>query len=193
MRIKGLLEMMFDKLSGWIDEFITDMEARLCRTCICQVLDAELWRNTRLGPRRRRARRASPAQPRRPARVLPRQRAAAPGRRRRMRPHMHAPTLQQAGSTPMLHRFLGADQHRRLAMPPRVYVFHDQPCQLFVKRATPMSSCIGPALICFSANLLRQAQKTYPVSRRAAQPEQPAWRDINHAEDPLIGPRGGSQ
>lgn len=39
MRIKGLLEMMFDKLSGWIDEFITDMEARLCRTCASHVLD----------------------------------------------------------------------------------------------------------------------------------------------------------
>ena len=100
MRIKGLLEMMFDKLSGWIDEFITDMEARLCRTCICQVLDAELWRNTRLGPRRRRARRASPARPRRPARVLPRQRAAAPGRRRRMRPHMHAPHFSRQAALP---------------------------------------------------------------------------------------------
>ena len=39
MRIKGLLEMMFDKLSGWIDEFITDMEARPCRTCATQVPD----------------------------------------------------------------------------------------------------------------------------------------------------------
>ena len=28
MRIKGLLEMMFDVLSGWIDQFISDMEAR---------------------------------------------------------------------------------------------------------------------------------------------------------------------
>lgn len=37
MRIKGLLEMMFDKLSGWIYEFITDMEARLCRACATQV------------------------------------------------------------------------------------------------------------------------------------------------------------
>ena len=27
MRIKGLLEMMFDVLSGWIDQFILDMEA----------------------------------------------------------------------------------------------------------------------------------------------------------------------
>ena len=26
MHIKGLLEMMFDKLAGWIDEFILDME-----------------------------------------------------------------------------------------------------------------------------------------------------------------------
>ena len=26
MHIKGLLEMMFDKLAGWIDEFIADME-----------------------------------------------------------------------------------------------------------------------------------------------------------------------
>lgn len=26
MHIKGLLEMMFDKLTGWIDEFIADME-----------------------------------------------------------------------------------------------------------------------------------------------------------------------
>ena len=30
MRIKGLLEMMFDVLSGWIAEFIADMEARPC-------------------------------------------------------------------------------------------------------------------------------------------------------------------
>ena len=29
MHVKGLLEMMFDVLSGWIDEFIFDMEARL--------------------------------------------------------------------------------------------------------------------------------------------------------------------
>ena len=28
MHIKGLLEMMFDKLAGWIDEFIADMEVR---------------------------------------------------------------------------------------------------------------------------------------------------------------------
>ena len=28
MHVKGLLEMMFDVLSGWIDEFISDMEAR---------------------------------------------------------------------------------------------------------------------------------------------------------------------
>ena len=28
MHIKGLLEMMFDKLAGWINEFITDMEVR---------------------------------------------------------------------------------------------------------------------------------------------------------------------
>lgn len=28
MRIKGLLEMMFDVLSDWIDQFISDMEAR---------------------------------------------------------------------------------------------------------------------------------------------------------------------
>ena len=26
MQIKGLLEMMFDKLAGWIDELILDME-----------------------------------------------------------------------------------------------------------------------------------------------------------------------
>ena len=26
MHIKGLLEMMFDKLAGWINEFIADME-----------------------------------------------------------------------------------------------------------------------------------------------------------------------
>ena len=49
MRIKGLLEMMFDKLSGWIDEFITDMEARLCRTCASHVLHAELWRKITQG------------------------------------------------------------------------------------------------------------------------------------------------
>ena len=29
MHIKGLLEMMFDKLAGWIDEFIADMEVGL--------------------------------------------------------------------------------------------------------------------------------------------------------------------
>ena len=28
MGVKGLLEMMFDVLSGWIDEFISDMEVR---------------------------------------------------------------------------------------------------------------------------------------------------------------------
>ena len=28
MHVKGLLEMMFDVLSGWIDEFISDMEER---------------------------------------------------------------------------------------------------------------------------------------------------------------------
>ena len=28
MHIKGLLEMMFDKLGWWIDEFIVDMEVR---------------------------------------------------------------------------------------------------------------------------------------------------------------------
>lgn len=39
MRIKGLLEMMFDKLSGWIDEFIIDMEARLYATCVAHFLD----------------------------------------------------------------------------------------------------------------------------------------------------------
>ena len=30
MHIKGLLEMMFDKLAGWIDEFISDMEVSIC-------------------------------------------------------------------------------------------------------------------------------------------------------------------
>lgn len=30
MHIKGLLEMMFDKLAGWIDELILDMEVRDC-------------------------------------------------------------------------------------------------------------------------------------------------------------------
>ncbi len=29
MHIKGLLEMMFDKLAGWTDEFILDMEVGL--------------------------------------------------------------------------------------------------------------------------------------------------------------------
>lgn len=33
MHIKGLLEMMFDVLSGWIDEFISDMEVRLPLHC----------------------------------------------------------------------------------------------------------------------------------------------------------------
>lgn len=30
MHIKGLLEMMFDKLAGWIDGFILDMEVCAC-------------------------------------------------------------------------------------------------------------------------------------------------------------------
>ncbi len=35
LHIKGLLEMMFDVLSGWIDEFISDME--VCVTTICHA------------------------------------------------------------------------------------------------------------------------------------------------------------
>jgi hypothetical protein len=40
LHIKGLLEMMFDVLSGWIDEFISDMEVRLAccaRSTLCAL------------------------------------------------------------------------------------------------------------------------------------------------------------
>jgi hypothetical protein len=43
MHVKGLLEMMFDVLSGWINEFISDMEARAQpATCMQQPLQASL-------------------------------------------------------------------------------------------------------------------------------------------------------
>ena len=40
MQIKGLLEMMFDKLASWIDELILDME--VSHHHICQVPKANL-------------------------------------------------------------------------------------------------------------------------------------------------------
>ena len=43
MHIKGLLEMMFDKLAGWIDGFILDMEVCALKLQSCRhpyLLDA---------------------------------------------------------------------------------------------------------------------------------------------------------
>ena len=114
MRIKGLLEMMFDKLSGWIDEFINDMEARLrcmhaaeSRDSARPALEAQRCcaMNTEQCARRWRAQKALPAQPRRLPRGLPRPRAAAAGRQRRTRPHMSASSPQQVGSIPCMAVF----------------------------------------------------------------------------------------
>lgn len=44
LHIKGLLEMMFDVLSGWIDEFISDMEVGPATQFVKQTMIVFSWK-----------------------------------------------------------------------------------------------------------------------------------------------------